>query len=87
MVPYNEACLIHCPCCCCKSFVAEGFQNSLNQASENLKACRLVILFIIFIFSAFLVTTEHIGKNPAGQVGKESNRELIVPVLAEAHVK
>ena len=75
-----------------KSFVVGGFQNSLNQASENLKACRLVFFFLILPFSlvccsALLVTADHVGTNHGGQVGEESNRELIVPVLADAHVE
>lgn len=41
----------------------------------------------MFICSALLVTRDPVGTNHGGQVGEESNRELIVPVLDDAHVE
>lgn len=72
-----------------KVFVVGGFQNSLKQASENLKADWLFFFILPLPFvccSALLVTTDHVETNHGGQVGEKSNREHIVPVLADAHV-
>lgn len=92
---YDEACAINtvpsfCLCLMLSPLFVGRFQNSLKQASENLKVCRLVVFLILplsFVCcSALLVTTDHVGTNHGGASREESNRELIVSVLADAHV-